>query len=103
MPSYKAIINNFAPTKGTCQVFAPERPIYFRFELSPALPLFTVTHATCVFENDEQLTGRHQFTGRIGPTEYTMTLDNGVVCSGTLDAEDNVSYEIVGSGLWLDY
>ncbi|KAL5480660.1 hypothetical protein ACEPAI_9600 [Sanghuangporus weigelae] len=69
---------------------------------SLGLPQFSSKPARIFYDDADELTGTQGYSGFVGVNSYTLTLDNGAVIIGHLDASHRESMNrILGSGIWI--
>ncbi|KAL5480180.1 hypothetical protein ACEPAI_1450 [Sanghuangporus weigelae] len=73
----------------------------FDASTSSGLPQFSSKPAQIFYDNIDELTGTQGYSGFVGVDSYTLTLDNGTVIIGYLEASHQESMNrILGSGIW---
>ena len=94
-------------------VDAPSR-IYATFDINgvqatysatiqPAIQMFRSIEqrTTLRYAHDDDLTATRKYGGRVGTTDFRITLENGVVLEGRLDGMGvRSACSVVGSGSW---
>ncbi|KAL5512336.1 hypothetical protein ACEPAG_3328 [Sanghuangporus baumii] len=74
----------------------------FDASTSSGLPQFSSKPAQIFYDDTDELTGTQSYSGFVGVGSYTLTLDNGTVIIGYLDASHQESMNrIIGSGIWI--
>lgn len=69
--------------------------------VSPALPAFTTNNTTLKYDDVNQLTSTHAFSGQIGVSTFKLTLDNGPIIQGDLNPPGVVpAISVNGDGVW---
>ncbi|KAF4985197.1 hypothetical protein FDECE_16738 [Fusarium decemcellulare] len=69
--------------------------------VNPAIQPFSSNSAKLVYENVDDLTSTRQFSGRIGPNNFKLTLNNGAVIEGELSPPGiQPASTIDGTGVW---
>ncbi|KAL5500833.1 hypothetical protein ACEPAH_9220 [Sanghuangporus vaninii] len=74
----------------------------FDASTSSGLPQFSSKPVRIFYDDSDELTGTQGYSGFVGVDSYTLTLDNGTVIIGCLDASHRESMNrIIGSGIWI--
>ncbi|KAL5496070.1 hypothetical protein ACEPAH_3163 [Sanghuangporus vaninii] len=74
----------------------------FDASTSLGLPQFSSKPARILYDDADELTGTQGYSGFVGVNSFTLTLDNGTVIIGYLDASHQESMNrILGSGIWI--
>ncbi|QRV98649.1 hypothetical protein RhiJN_26668 [Ceratobasidium sp. AG-Ba] len=68
--------------------------------INPTTPTWQSLNVAVEYENDDQVSGKHPFTGHIGMYDFEMNLSNGVKMSGPLTIPLDKRTTIQGSMTW---
>ncbi|KAH6856355.1 hypothetical protein B0I37DRAFT_443037 [Chaetomium sp. MPI-CAGE-AT-0009] len=75
--------------------------ISFPATVSPSIQAFTSNAATLTYDDPDQLTSTHSYSGRIGINDFVITLDNGTEFKGTLNVPGiSPANTVTGTGAW---
>ena len=73
----------------------------FTATVAPSLQPFSSNNATLTYNAVSDLTAARSYQGRVGTDDFTLTLDNGPVMAGKLNAPGiNPASLVSGKGTW---
>lgn len=102
MPSAKGTISSLNGSKFVATFIIDEIQYIFSGNLNPNPGSFNVTKATLEYDDKDELTGTHSFTGQVGITKVTLNIKNGPVAAGPLPDNGQIdpASTVDGSGTW---
>jgi hypothetical protein len=102
MPSVKGTISSLNGSKFVATFIIDEIQYIYSGNLNPNPGKFSVTKATLNYDDTDQLTGTHSYTGQVGISKVTFNIKNGPVAAGPLPDSGQIdpASTVDGSGTW---
>ncbi|KAI2468933.1 hypothetical protein F4781DRAFT_443096 [Annulohypoxylon bovei var. microspora] len=75
----------------------------FTANINPSLPPFTSNDVVMTYNEPKDLTSTRSFTGKLGPINFKISLENDVIFEGKLNQPGiPTGVTLNGSGAWIE-